>query len=62
MTSTRSTVKCVGCGKIDEQELAFLESINLPPRIIQAQLLSPAEDESAKPKEGSAAFAEEVVT
>lgn len=62
MVNTRNKVKCVGCGKINELELAYLESLTAPVRILEEELLPQPgyEDEESVDKQEAAV--EDVVT
>lgn len=55
-------VRCLGCGKIDEQEMAYLESLVPPPRILAEGYLVPASNDEPTPKTSLTDVAGETVT
>jgi len=61
--SVHGKVRCLGCGKIDLQEMAYLESLVPPPRILAENFLAPvSSDIEPTPKGSLVDIANEVVT
>ena len=62
MENPYGKVRCLGCGRIDEQEMAYLESLVPPPRLLAEGYLVPPSDDAPNPKASLTDVAHEVVT